>query len=267
MAVITLASASLSPGVTTSALAISFAWPRPVLLIEADPVGYSAVSAGYLRGWVPHNRGVIDLAVAHRQGRSLTEAIREVAIPLPTRQADAETPSSVRLVAGARSHGQATTIAGVWETLAQVLRSLERTGTDVIVDAGRLGMVASPTALLRSADLTLLTTRATLPALMAANGWARQLRSEHETTGRAGNLGLLLVGEGRKYSQREVREVLKLPVIATLPLDPVSSEVYHLGAASRRRHFENSPLPRAAAAAAAAIDAVIDDNRRALDAG
>ena len=41
MAVIALASASGSPGVTTTALGLALLWPRPVLLVEADPTGGS----------------------------------------------------------------------------------------------------------------------------------------------------------------------------------------------------------------------------------
>jgi sugar diacid utilization regulator len=37
MAMIVLASAAGSPGATTSALGLALTWPRPVLLIEADP--------------------------------------------------------------------------------------------------------------------------------------------------------------------------------------------------------------------------------------
>jgi hypothetical protein len=50
MAVIALASASGSPGVTTTALGLALLWPRPVLLIEADPTGGSGLLAGYFRG-------------------------------------------------------------------------------------------------------------------------------------------------------------------------------------------------------------------------
>ena len=44
MAVIALTSASGSPGVTTTALGLALLWPRPVLLVEADPTGGSACS-------------------------------------------------------------------------------------------------------------------------------------------------------------------------------------------------------------------------------
>ena len=68
MAVIALASAAGSPGVTTSALGLALTWPRPVLLIEADPTGGSAMLAGFFRGTTAHTAGLIDLAWAHREG-------------------------------------------------------------------------------------------------------------------------------------------------------------------------------------------------------
>src|SRR5664279_5333290 len=44
------------------------AWPRPCLLVEADPTGGSGVFAGYFRGESTHAEGLIDLAVSNRQG-------------------------------------------------------------------------------------------------------------------------------------------------------------------------------------------------------
>ena len=56
MAVIALASASGSPGVTTTALGLAMLWPRPVLLVEADPTGGSGLLAGYFRGTREYRR-------------------------------------------------------------------------------------------------------------------------------------------------------------------------------------------------------------------
>ena len=50
MALIVLTSAAGSPGVTTTALGLALTWHRPVLLVEADPTGGSALLAGYFRG-------------------------------------------------------------------------------------------------------------------------------------------------------------------------------------------------------------------------
>jgi Mrp family chromosome partitioning ATPase len=46
MSVIVLTSASGSPGVSTTAVGLALSWPGPVLLVEADPTGGSAVLAG-----------------------------------------------------------------------------------------------------------------------------------------------------------------------------------------------------------------------------
>lgn len=50
MALVTLVSAAGSPGVTTTGLGLALCWPRPVVLVEADPAGSSALAAGYFRG-------------------------------------------------------------------------------------------------------------------------------------------------------------------------------------------------------------------------
>ena len=60
MAIVCLTSASGSPGVTTTAVGMAFSWPRPVLLVEADPTGGSGVLAGFLRGTTPYDAGVIE---------------------------------------------------------------------------------------------------------------------------------------------------------------------------------------------------------------
>jgi hypothetical protein len=60
MAVYTLVSASGSPGVTTTALALASVWPRPVIVVEADPTGGSAILAGYFRGQ-QRPAGLVDL--------------------------------------------------------------------------------------------------------------------------------------------------------------------------------------------------------------
>lgn len=75
MAIITLCSASGSPGVTTTALGLALSWTRPVILVEADPTGGSALLAGYLRGTTTPPDSLIDLALAHREG-TLEAAVR-----------------------------------------------------------------------------------------------------------------------------------------------------------------------------------------------
>ena len=108
MGVIVLASAAGSPGVTTSALGLALTWHRPVLLIEADPTGGSAILAGFFRGTTAQTTGLLDLAWAHREGL-LEDALTELPMPIPD--------SSASLLPGVRSHTQARSLAALWDPL------------------------------------------------------------------------------------------------------------------------------------------------------
>lgn len=243
MALIVLASASGSPGVTTSALGLALTWPRPVLLVEADPTGGSAINAGYFRGEAAPTAGLIDLALAHRDG--------DLAGALP-RLANAIRGTTVSFLSGTRSHGQSRSLPPLWGPLATTLTGLERTGQDVIVDAGRLGLIGCPEPLIDNADLTLLVVRSDLVSLSGARSWAETLREGFARAGAASSLGLLLVGDDRPYTAREVSKVLYLPVVATLAWDERSAAVFSRGATPRRR-FDDSPLVRSLHAARSAL--------------
>src|SRR5215216_3442511 len=206
MAVIALGSAAGSPGVTTSALGLALTWPRPVLLIEADPTGGSAMLAGFFRGTTAHAAGLIDLAWAQREGL-LTDALAELPMPI--------LDSSASLLPGVRSHTQAGSLGALWEPLAAALKGLDG-ARDVIVDGGRLGLIGSPGPLIYAADLMLLVMRSDLVALAAARSWAETLRAGFDELGAPAQLQALLVGEGRPYRGRDVGKVLGLPVAAAL---------------------------------------------------
>ncbi|WP_114907674.1 hypothetical protein [Ornithinimicrobium murale] len=254
MAVITLCSAAGSPGVTTTALGLALAWPRPCLLVEADPTGGSAVLAGYFRGDVPQDSGVIDLVVANRD-QNLTRMIGHASMPIPG--------STASFLPGVRSHEQSRSVSSLWEPLVRELRGLERAGQDVIVDAGRLGLEGSPLPLVHGADLTLLATRGTLPALSAGRS---RVRSMKEVTA---HFGLLLIGEkqgvvqqkrsapeGRCYDAGTVAKVLGAPVVSTVRWDRVAAGVLSRGEPASKK-FNSSPLARSLRAANTAILAVL----------
>ncbi len=251
MAVIVLTSASGSPGVTTTALGLALTWPRPVVLVEADPTGGSSILAGYFHGNVAHVGGLIDLAVAHREG-AFVESLPLAMVPIPG--------SSALLLPGVRSHAQSQSLMAVWLPLSGALGALERNGQDVIVDAGRLGLHGAPGPLMMNADLILLTMRTTLPALSAARSWAQTLREELERIGSLPRLGTLLIGDGHPYGAREVRKVLGLPVVSTLPWQAEAASVFSVGAKQPRK-FDNSALVRGLRATCAAAQAVIASNR------
>ena len=256
MALIVLASASGSPGVTTAALGLALAWPRPTLLVDADPSGSLAIPAGYFRGGqLPTDLTVVDLAMSHRQS-TLADDLPRMLIPVPD--------SNVQFLCGPRRHNQARSLESLWEPLAGAFKALdERNGQDVIVDAGRLGLEGSPLPLLAAADLALLVTRSTLPALVAAASWSQTLREMFSRSGADSHLGALLVGQGMPYGVKETAKTLQLPVVTSLAWDQPSAEVLSLGAKAPRR-FEQSNLSRSLRAGVQAIQSAVTTSREDL---
>jgi len=240
MAVIALCSASGSPGVTTTALGLAIAWPRPVLLVEADPVGGSAILAGWFQGAHDHDSGLLDVAFS---SEPVAEELDRVAVAID---------DGVRFVPGVRSHLEARELGGLWGPLAEVLAGLDATGQDVIIDAGRLGMADSPRLLLERADMTLLVTRSDLPALAA-------LRSHADLVVRTRawkRAGLLVVGPDRPYSGRGAAKLLGLPLAGSVAYSPKDAETYHLGTPPRAR-FHKSSYARSLAVTAKALAAEV----------
>lgn len=240
MALVALASARGAPGVTTTAVALVLLWPGPALLAECDASGGSSVLAGYLRGGVPHDRGLVGLAVALRQG-ALAEALwAQTGVLAEDR----------RVLPGPVDAGQATSLPPLWAPLAGLLRSVDSAGTAVVVDAGRLGAEAGPLPVLRAADDVLLVVRSGLDAAAAARARLGLLREQLSAAGTA-RLSLLVVGEGRPYSAAELADVLEVPVAAALPWDPAAAEAFSVGTGGRR--LSGSPLVRAVGALAASL--------------
>ena len=249
MVLIALASASGSPGVTSTALGLALSWPRQVLLVEADPTGGSGLLAGYFRGTREYDAGLIELALT---ASDLGDALPDTVRPIDGTQ--------VSFVTGTRSHTQASALRDLWDPLAETLAELESTGQDVIVDAGRLGLHGSPTPLLDAADLALLVSRTSLPGLSALRSWAEAFQRPALDSHQA---GLVLIGEGQPYAAREVVSVVSLPVLASLPEDPESAAVFSRGAAPPRR-FESRPLARGLTALIATIHSTISRRRTEL---
>lgn len=272
MALVVLASASGSPGVTTTALGLTFSWNRPVLLVDADPTGASAVFAGFFRGSQEPTGGLINLALAQREG-TLVEALpRETLILDPSEPAE----RSAWFLPGIRGHEQAPSLLPLWEPLAEQLKALDRNGQDVIVDAGRLGLTGWAQPLIAASDLTLLVTRNSLPALAGARSWAKTLRDQFATVGGLPRLGVMLVDEDgrwpavpsvvprvRPYTARQIAKALQTPVVGSVDWDPQAAEVYSHGA-RRPRRFESSALLRSYRAGAASIASLLVANQAAL---
>lgn len=134
---ITLTAARAGTGVTTTAVGLAAAWPRPVLLVEADPCGYSTILAGTLGATVPVGPGLLDAAMAARAGE-LAAGLDAMLIDLPG--------TNARVLPGLASVAQRRTFTpSVWSELATALAGwAHATGIDVLVDTGPLSDAAHP---------------------------------------------------------------------------------------------------------------------------
>lgn len=255
---VTLVAASGSPGVTTTGVGLARHWPRPVILVEADPTGGSGILAGHFRAQVDQP-GLVDLVIAQRSDL-LAEALPRLLLPIE------HTNASV--LVGVRSPDQAAGVAQLWTPLLDALRALATAGTDVIVDGGRLGLNGWPQPLVMGSDLTLMLVTSDLVSLAAARWWADSLVAA-ELPGHTNRL--VVVGEGRPYGAREVGRTLGVPVLASIEHAPEHARVYSHGATSpeprwwrrvgRRgdaavRAFEGSAYVRSIEAAGGAIRAM-----------
>ena len=219
--ILTLSSAKGAPGVTTTALLLTLAWSRPVLLIEADPSGGS-IAAGYLSGDLPHvDRSVLELAMAQRRGEVIDAAsLRDSAIPLV---------GDARFIVGSPGPGQASFCAPLWGPMADAARLLSVKGFDVVVDLGRISADTQPW--LRVADMSLLVTRTTMPALAAAQSAAAAMRA---TAGRRSVVEVMTVVFINESGTTEIKDALDLDVAQSIANDPVTAEAFSLGRAHRR---------------------------------
>lgn len=247
MAVLAFASASGSPGVTTTVLALGLDWPRPVVIVEADPTAGSAILAGYFRAQVEPTGGLVGLMVAQRDDQ-LAARLASALVPVPD--------SQVQVLPGIQARANAAGLAALWPPLLDALRDLEDTGTDVLVDAGRIAPVGSPEPLLYGADTLLLVTGSNLSAAMKARALAAEI-TEHRPAG----VGLAVVGPNRPYDAGEVAEAVGLPVVGRVVWDPRAAAVFSDGD-QPPRHLERSAFQRSIRATGEAIRDFADAGRR-----
>jgi hypothetical protein len=226
VALIGLVSAKGSPGVTTTALALTLRWPRRVVLAECDPAG-GDVLAGYFAGSAEASGGLLALASAARRGQAAAELPRQL-IALDQDRARCVLP-------GLADPAQAAGIAQQWTALADLFTSLDIAGepVDVLADCGRLGAAHPPVEL------------SSLVAVRSAYPWMEALGRDLPSGVGASRLTLVLVGENQPYSPHEIARQLGAPVAGALPWDARAAAVLSAGAPAGRG-FWQSPLMRAA---------------------
>jgi hypothetical protein len=239
VAILLLTSAGGSPGVTTLAVGLSLTWPRPVLLVDADPGAHQAVLAGFLAGRSAGGKGLLRVAEAHRDRRPLREVVIDQTIALSE-----EGQIQRRFLPGFTKPGSAAHFVSVWEELAETFDGLAEVDIDVIIDCGRLSTTGLPAPLVERSAVTALMLQSNLRAIMSARTHLPTLR-DHARLGQNdhGQLGLIIRGQGLPYGRGEISKTLGVPVLADIASDPQQSAILSDGRPPGRR-FEASALMR-----------------------
>lgn len=248
MTTVAVCSAKGSPGVSTACLALSLMWPKPMVLVDADPAGGDLLP-GFFRGEQPAGRGVLALTLDARNS-SMRELLWLQVLPM--------TDSKTWLLPGVSSPRQLRSVD--WAQLAATLPGLQYqlAPVDALSDLGRLRPEneaarpgsPGPEPLLQAADLVVIALGGSLAAVRAAQLRVEQLRALlGDGPGRAGRLVGVLVGRPRPYGEAEIGRALGIPVVARLPHDTRTADTLMAGAPARRG-WRAAPLMRAASAIA-----------------
>lgn len=244
MALIVVACDKGAPGVTTTALALAAAWPRPVLLAETDPSGGCLIYRLHHGGLLLDPRtGLSSLATA-------TDAPTPALLAAHTQRAH-----TLAVLLGPANQDQAAILAPLWPRLGPALaRHADPASTpiDVIADCGRLGHTSPALELLAHAARTVLVTRTGTENLAHLRDRALYLaawRAARTLPPVAPAVVLLAARKDAEHAAAAVHQLFAragLPVHlpGALPLDPAGAAA--LGAARRGR----TDLERAAAALA-----------------
>jgi len=234
-----ITSGKAAPGVSTSVWALALAWPRQVLVVDADPAG-GDLAAGLLAGRLSVERGLISWASMTRRStpvETATELLAQVAATLPERE-------SVWFLPGFTTSTQGSSFTEEsWDRLASALaRSDDVYDHDIIVDTGRIVGDRGNWPLLRAADRILVAVRPSVRSVHAAQDVLLRLRLE---LGDLGKVSALVVGDG-PYATGEVTTALGISLAGHLPADHSAAAVLSDGAVATAR-FGRSPLMKAAA--------------------
>lgn len=229
VSVVFLASAKGSPGVTTTALALTSWWPRPAVLLEADPAGGDLAA----RLGLPEEPGLVGLAASLRRDGPAGRPIEGWLEPFVQ-----TTSAGIRLVPGPAGTAQATTAI---ELLAHMSTVPALDGANLLVDLGRLVSSgrsgrSSPLPSFRDgADGLIWFTRPQLADLA-------HLASAIDHGRDGGNKpSVVLVGAG-PYPADEVADAVGPTILGHLPADPSGAAALWAGGG---RTWAHSPLGRA----------------------
>lgn len=215
-----------APGASTTALAMTLAWERPVLLAELDPDGGDLRPR--LMPSLPGSHQLLNLASA--------EAITPREVLSQVVSLNAPEHSKV-VLPGLSDPTAAPALDQVWTELTEALTTVHLCGgepADVIADCGRLNR-RTPQPVLSRADVILVVLRARLDSVGAAEPVIKRFKRSFSTP-----VLPVLIQHG-PYSPRDVDQSLG-GKSARLPFDTKNATALQTGRWGRK--LDHSPLMR-----------------------
>jgi len=245
MALVALASAKGSPGVTTASLVLGALWPRPVLLAECDPAGSDVAIRMTAPGGQPLNsdRGLVSLAAAGRKG------LDDDVIMAHSQQLD----GGLDVMVGVRSPEQIGGMGGLWEPLGITFNQMF--SADVIADCGRIGPASPQLPVVQAARMVVLVCTATGSSVAHLRERLGQLIHHVDA-----KLGVIVVADPkRREGVKQVWSVLDAMSVPVrhrwhLAYDPVGAGFFEGRGKGR---LDRTPLIRTAGDIAAEMAAAV----------
>ena len=239
---LSITSGKAAPGATTSTWALALAWPRPVLVVDADPAG-GDMASGLLLGRTSLAGGVLSWSAATRR----LSAVESAALVASHVTALPEAPNVWVMTGFQHDHQAGSLDPGAWDRLGRGLRALAAgTGRDVLVDTGRISD-ASCWPVMKAADRVLLVSRRSGRSIHAASNAAATLAAK---LGDLSSVALLVIKDNGPYDAAAVAHELGIPLTGELPNDPAAAAVLSDGATVGIGGLSRTKLIKAAASIA-----------------
>lgn len=254
MSILTLASFGTSPGVTTTAVAMTMSWTRPVLLVEADVSKPSAVLSGWMQGSLPADSGLMGVAQSSFQRVVSDQDVWDYAVELSPAQGGSPARWLLPAIAQPRA---ARGMRSLWPDLLAALRLVSAQDVDVIIDTGRAEEAYGRHPLWSDSDHLGVVVRSDLTSVAAVRSYLPTLAQARMERGAADTTSLIVVEDrAQKLPSKDISKVLDTPVRGRLPYSPEAAAHFGGGAGSRAR-------TRAFTRSISALNAALGDALRA----